>query len=69
MVSLSEDRVNLFEFLFSRVGVDCFGLFNVCRGRFVVKRYGVFFICFFIRVIYIEVVYIFDINFFINVFR
>lgn len=69
MVVLFEDRVNLLEFLFSYVGVDCFGLLDVRFGRSIVKRYGVIFICLLVWVIYIEVVYSLDIDFFIGVFR
>lgn len=69
MVNLFDNRVIFLEFLFSYVGVDCFGLLDVCWGRSIVKWYGVLFICLLIWVIYIEVVYSLDIDFFIDVFR
>lgn len=67
MVDLFIDCVIFEKLFFMFVGVDCFGLFVVWRGRSFVKRYGVLFICLFIRVIYLEVVYSFDIDLFINV--
>lgn len=69
MVDLFKDWVILNLFFFINVGVDCFGLIIICCGRSIVKCYGVLFICFLCCVIYIEVVYSFDIDFFVNVMR
>lgn len=60
MVDLFTDRIEL-GFLFIFVGVDTFGLWMVIlrkiRGGMVYnKRWVLFFICFIIRVVYIEVV-------------
>lgn len=65
MVNLFVDCVIVNKFLFIFVGVDFFGLFIVKRGWFEVKRYGCIFICMIIRVVYIEVIYLFDIDFFV----
>ena len=69
MASLPQDRVSPSEPPFSHVGVDCFGPFNVCRGRGTAKRYGVLFTCLSIRAIHIEVVHSLDTDSFINALR
>lgn len=69
MASLPEDRVNPSEPLFSYVGVDCFGLLDVCRCRSTVKRYGVIFTCLSSRTIHIEAVHSLDMDSFIEALR
>lgn len=49
--------------------MDYFGLLLVKERRFMVKWYGCLFICFVIRVVYLEVVYLFEIDSFIMVLR
>ena len=69
MASLPQDRVSPSEPPFSHVGVDCFGPFNVRRGRGTAKRYCVLFTCLSIRAIHIEVVHSLDTDSFINALR
>lgn len=68
MVSLLYDRLSV-VLLFSKVGVDFFGFFKVKYFRKEEKRYGCFFICLVIRVVYLEVVFDLLIDFFIMCFR
>ena len=69
MASLPQDRVSPSAPPFSNVGVDCFGPFNVRRGRATAKRYGVLFTCLSIRAIHIEVAHSLDKDSFINALR
>ena len=69
MASLPQDRVSPSAPPFSHVGVDCFGPFNVRRGRSTAKRYGVLFTCLSIRAIHVEVAHSLDTDSFINALR
>ena len=69
MADLPVDRVCPEEALFTRVGVDYFGPFEVKSRRSVVKRYGVIFTCLAIRAIHIEVAPSLDTDYFINALR
>lgn len=57
------------EPLFTRVGVDYFGPFDMKSRRSVVKRYGIIFICLAISAIHIEVAPSLDTDSFINALR
>ncbi|KAG1653031.1 Pro-Pol polyprotein [Nymphon striatum] len=54
---------------FMNVGTDCFGPFQVKRGRAMVKRYGCLFTCLTIRAVHIEVLHSLDASSFINAFQ
>ena len=69
MADLPEDRTTPLKPPFTYAGVDCFGPFEVRRGRTTVKRYGVLFTCLSIRVIHIEVASSLDTASFINALR
>ena len=69
MASLPEDRVTPAKAPFTYVGIDCFGPFEVKRGRARVKRYGVLFTCLTLRAIHIEVANSLDTDSFINALR
>ncbi|KAK3729480.1 hypothetical protein QZH41_019941, partial [Actinostola sp. cb2023] len=69
MAHLPEDRVTPSKPPFSFTGVDCFGPFQVRRGRITVKRYGVLFTCLSIRAVHIEVVHSLDTPSFINALK
>ncbi|KAK7877121.1 hypothetical protein WMY93_032173 [Mugilogobius chulae] len=69
MSDLPLSRITPDEPPFSRVGLDCFGPFEVKRGRAVVKRYGLIFTCLAIRAIHLEVLSSLDTNSFINGLR
>ena len=69
MASLPSDRVTPSKPPFSHVGVDCFGPFEIKRGRTMVKRYGVLFTCLTIRAIHIEVATSLGTASFINALR
>ena len=69
MADLPSDRVTANKPPFTFVGVDCFGPFNVRRGRSQVKRYGVLFTCLTTRAIHIEVAHSLDTDSFINSLR
>ena len=69
MADLPQDRVCPDEPPFSRVRVDCFGPFEIKRGRSMLKRYGVLFTCLTIRAIHIEVASSLETNSFINALR
>ena len=60
MADLPVDRLTPDQPPFSRVGVDCFGPFQVRRGRSLAKRYGVIFTCIAIRAVHIEVAHSLD---------
>lgn len=69
MADLPEDRVSSEEPPFSYVGVDYFGPFEIKRGRSLVKRYGVIFMCLAIRAIHVEVASSLDTDSCINALR
>ena len=69
MADLPKSRVTPSKPPFTYTGVDCFGPFNVRRGRSIVKRYGVIFTCFTIRAIHIEIASSLDTDSFINAMR
>ncbi|XP_071963870.1 uncharacterized protein [Antedon mediterranea] len=69
MASLPQDRVTPSKPPFTYVGVDCFGPFEVKRGRSNVKRYGVLFTCLTVRAIHIEVSNSLDTESFMNAMR
>lgn len=69
MASLPADRTTPEEPPFSFTGVDCFGPFEVRRGRTRAKRYGVIFTCLTTRAIHIEVANSLDTESFVNALR
>ena len=69
MANLPEDRITPSKPPFTYTGVDCFGPFEVRRGRTKVKRYGVIFTCLALRAVHIEVVSSLDTESFIHVLR
>ena len=69
MASLPKDRVTPEKPPFTFTGVDCFGPFEVRRGRARAKRYGVIFTCLTLRAIHIEVANSLDTESFINALR
>ncbi|KAK7938715.1 hypothetical protein WMY93_002041 [Mugilogobius chulae] len=69
MSDLPLSRITPDEPPFSRVGLVCFGPFEVKRGRAVVKRYGLIFTCLAIRAIHLEVLSSLDTDLFINGLR
>ena len=54
---------------FYHIGVDCFGPFNVKRGRSQQKRYGVVYTCLTSRAIHLEMLFDLSTDSFINSFR
>ena len=69
MASLPLDRVTPSRPPFTYVGVDCFGPFQVKRGRSSAKRYGVLFTCLTVRAVHIEVANSLDTDSFLNTLR
>ena len=69
MADLPEDRVTPSKPLFTYTSVDCFGPFEVRRGRTKVKRYGVIFTCLALPAVHIEVASSLDTESFINALR
>ena len=69
MADLPHERIVPDEPPFTRVGVDCFGPFEVKSRRSMVKRYGVLFTCLAIRAVHIEVASSLDTDSFINALR
>jgi hypothetical protein len=69
MADLPRDRVTPSKPPFTYTGVDCFGPFEMKRGRSTVKRYGVLFTCLTVRAIHIEVASSLDTESFINALR
>ena len=69
MASLPTDRTTPGKPPFSFTGVDCFGPFEVRRGRTKAKRYGVIFTCMTTRAIHIEIANSLDTESFINALR
>ena len=66
MADLIDDRVSPSKPPFSYVGVDCFGPFQVKRGRSVEKRYGCMFTCLTMRAVHIEKLNSLDTSSFMN---
>ena len=69
MADLPKSRVTPSKSPFTFAGVDCFGPFNVKRGRSLVKRYGIIFTCLTTRAINIEVASTLDTDSFLNALR
>ena len=69
MASLPKDRTTPSNPPFTFTGVDCFGPFEVRRGRTTAKRYGVIFTCLTVRAIHIEVASSLNTESFINALR
>lgn len=68
MLDLFFERFTLF-FSFIYIGMDVFGFFYIKEGRKELKRWGLIFICFVLRVIYLEIFNVMIIDSFLNVFR
>lgn len=69
MADLPPDRVLPDKPPFTHVGVDCFGPFEIKRGRVTLKRYGVIFTCLAIRAVHIEMTASLDTDSFIHALR
>ncbi len=66
MVDLPQNRVSPDKPPFTYVGVDCFGPFEIKRGRTIIKHYGVIFTCLAIRAVHIETIASLDTDSFIH---
>ena len=69
MADLPQTRLHADDAPFSNTGVDCFGPFQVKRGRLTVKRYGCIFTCMTMRAIHLEILHSLDSDSFINALR
>ncbi|KAL6483375.1 hypothetical protein MHYP_G00082470 [Metynnis hypsauchen] len=69
MADLPQERVIPDDPPFTRVGVDYFGPLEVKRGRTILKKYGVIFICLAIRAVHIELASSLDTDSCINAIR
>ena len=69
MADLQKSQVTPSKPPFTFTGVDCFGPFNVRRGRSLVKRYGVILTCLTTCAIHIEVASSLDTDSFLNALR
>jgi len=69
MADLPQERVYPDKPPFTCVGVDCFGPFEIKRGRNLLKRYGVIFTCMAIRAVHLEMLSSLDTDSFINGLR
>ena len=69
MAPLPFERVTSEEPAFTRIGLDCFGPFDVVNGRKHEKRYGIVFTCLASRAIHLEILYSLSTDSFINSFR
>lgn len=69
MANLPAERVTPGKAPFTYTGTDCFGPFDVQRGRTTVKRYGIIFTCLTLRAVHIEVANSLDTESFINALR
>ena len=68
MADLPADRVTPDKPAFTNVGIDCFGPFQVKRGRSHEKKYGCIFTCLVTRAIHIEKLHSLDTDAFLNAF-
>jgi hypothetical protein len=66
MSDLPRDRITAENPPFTHVGIDCFGPFEVKRGRSQIKRYGCIFVCLASKAVHIEVAHSLDTDSFIN---
>jgi len=66
MAYLPADRLASDRPAFSNLGIDCFGPFQVKRGRSYEKRYGCLFACLVTRAIHIEKLHSLDADAFLN---
>ena len=66
MANLPKERLEAFVRVFTNVGLDCFGPFQVVIGRRSVKRYGLLITCLSTRAVHLEVLDTMDADSFIN---
>lgn len=69
MVNLPSSRVLPGEPPLTRVGIDCFGPFEIKRERGTIKQYGVIFTCLSNRAVHVEVLASLNTNSFIHALR
>ncbi|XP_045023683.1 uncharacterized protein LOC123468090 [Daphnia magna] len=69
MASLPKERLQAFLRVFTNVGLDCFGPFQVVIGRRSVKRYGLLITCLSSRAVHLEVLDSMDADSFIMALR